>query len=228
MKLKQFKRISKIARNNRAWFLFFGVLGVVLCSGVLLESSTDAVDVPSGSKEIQASVTVSEAACSISGDPVTEHKATVVPGKLTENIGETKMYVNCNSSGGFAIYALGMTNGELGNNRMVSDSGGTIESVGNPPAGTSYWQMKVTTTGGSEGSYMAIPENPTVIVAKEGGVESEDAVASSTYRVYASSSQLAGSYDGQVEYILVQPYTGQCPEGFERDGSSGPCVPSAQ
>ena len=44
------------------------------------------------------------------------HNATVANGTYQENIGKTTMQAFCNDSEGFAIYAIGFSNSEFGNN----------------------------------------------------------------------------------------------------------------
>ncbi|MBR2796022.1 hypothetical protein IKE13_03160, partial [Candidatus Saccharibacteria bacterium] len=147
----------------------------------------------------------------------------------------------CNDNNGFAIYAAGYTNDEIGgenSNKLVGTT--TNISTGLATSGaTSTWAMKLTKTsdsGDTTGSnaftidsapnegeatpasfsdYHTVP-NEYVKVAHKTAATSMDtttggATLQTTYRAYISPTQPAGTYNGKVIYTLVHPSDASAP-----------------
>lgn len=139
----------------------FDVLLMALVSlsfGILSSASSFADD----STISTALVTVGES-CTLTGATDTAHTATLVGGTYSgtsyaNGIGQTTLKVFCNDSGGFAIYAIGYTNEEYGNNKLhwdkaasASDNTNAI-STGIYTSGTtvnSTWSMKLSAVSGT-------------------------------------------------------------------------------
>lgn len=158
----------------------------------------------------------------------------------TNGIGATTLKAYCNDNNGFAIYAAGYTGNEIGgenSNKLV----GTTAGIGNIATGTatsgntSNWAMKLTATSGTYtpiiagstsdteketgdtdfSNYAAVPNEYVRVAYKNSGTDSgtsaEGATLTTTYAVYISQTQPAGTYAGQVIYTLVHPASAAAP-----------------
>lgn len=217
-----------------------GLVGSTVVAGMALASSgagaarwTDAT----------ASVTV-ESTCSMTatiaqGD---EHTATLVNGTYSSGsypngIGKTRIQTFCNDQGGYAIYAIGYTNDELGNNKMegagLSSSydivTGTATSAG--AQDVSNWAMKVTAVASDNNnlytpsimngfsSFSAVPSTYTKVAKLDKATDSPSgtnlgSTIETTYAAYISNTQPAGTYTGQVKYALVHPNASAAPNAY--------------
>ena len=174
-----------------------------------------------------ASVTV-DSTCTMNAAVTSEHSATMVNGTYSgtnypNGIGSTTMQTFCNDANGYAIYAIGYTNNEEGNTVLKGGAGlssdydivtGTATS-GSGSSDVSNWAMKVSSVAGTYAptivngfnDFSNIPSSYTT-VAKYNGVTDQNTTGSSittTYAAYISNTQPAGTYTGQVKYVLVHP-----------------------
>ena len=107
---------TKVAGITFASTMLFATItsGLLLCS-----SSTHAAD--------DSAVTVTEitvpSSCSMTANVSTPHVADIVNGNRAINIGKTTLSTFCNDPGGFAIYAIGYTNNELGATNVIAKIG---------------------------------------------------------------------------------------------------------
>ena len=160
-----------------------------------------------------ATVTVSST-CSMTGTVVTPHTATVNNGSYTPNIGTTNLTAFCNDPNGFSIYAIGYTGDTRGKTMLHSDSVGSTYDIQTGVAGgnTSEWSMKLTsqTTGTSIDNgytnYSVVPSQYTRVAFNNSTTDATvGSTVSTTYAARISQTQPAGTYTGQVKYILVHP-----------------------
>ena len=184
------------------------------------------------SESASASVTVAEA-CTMTATTSPAHTATLANGiysggvtEYEDGIGKTTLKVVCNDASGFSIYAVGYTNNEYGNTKLMSneqDATAPIINTGTAESGnTSAWSMKLTSVTGtyaptldnSFGSYHSVPSTYTRVAYRTSGTDvqvgSSEATGSSvdtTYAAFISPTQPAGTYVGKVKYTLVHPYT---------------------
>ena len=207
-----------IKRFDSAWIfgtIALGLLALSLISfGTLTSFAASADDTAVDLINITVPI-----ACSIES-PATDqtYSATMMNNELKSNIGSTTFNVVCNDTAGFAIYAIGYGNNTLGENTMIS-SAGTSHNIATGTAtsgGTSNWAMKLTAVSGATaptilngfGNFHAVPAAWTKVAQFTQAVQS--AVGSSftsTYQVYISGTQAAGTYTGKVRYDLVHPST---------------------
>ena len=150
-----------------------------------------------------------------------EHSISMVSGQYKADIGKTTMDTTCNDPNGFVVYAIGSSNNEQGNNKLkaltLSDMydivSGTAES-GN----TSNWAMKLTpisngdftpTIDNNFTQYSIVPNTWTKIAHKNPGTTdiTKKTSFTTTYAVYLESTQPAGTYRGQVKYVMFHPST---------------------
>ena len=201
---------------------------VLVISALILSlphSSADTTTVDSVSFDLKVS-------CTISSNVTTAHRAEINGGQHKIEVGETKVSTYCNDNNGYNIYAIGSSGNTDGNTDLISSVGeGYNIKTGlyNDGATISSWGMKLTAgTGiGSESertpptinngynNYNVIPSVYTMVASRPSGTNMDmdanpDVTGSyftTTYDIYASSVQPAGSYEGKVKYIMTHPNT---------------------
>ncbi len=210
-------------------FIFpLGILNITILSGYIATATHTYADI-SGSVDDTVTITV-DSSCLMGQTIISDHTAQLNPGETNSTIGESRISTYCNDTNGYAIYAIGYTNGELGNTTLLSTTGNTI------PTGTSgtssYWNMKLTPA--SSGSYIpnivspftnntAVPSEYTKVAyfdsTTPGPTQAQDPTPTSgsyfttTYETHLSTTQAAGVYNGQIQYVLVHPST-ETPSAF--------------
>ena len=152
-----------------------------------------------------------------------------------DGIGQTTLKVYCNDNEGFSVYAVGYSDDTLGNTYLRDSTLGQTSDIltsttftGN----TSAWAMKIGVTSGTytpiiAGStgdsekqsgdtdysgWAAVPSTYTRVAYRNSGTDvdnksiyTEGSSLTTTYAVYVSPTQIAGTYIGQVKYTLVHP-----------------------
>lgn len=196
---------------------------VFVCLGVFsnLAFADDVVD--------QIFVVVPQS-CSVEGIVVTggDHTKTMQNNQHESEIGTTTFKTYCNDNGGYAIYAIGFSNDELGNTLMKHNASSTYDfDTGTATSGnTSNWAMKLSPisgtfaptihsdTNGAFSSYHIVPNEYTKVVTFASntdlpaeGVNATGSGFTSTYAAWISATQVAGTYTGKVKYTLVHPTT---------------------
>ncbi|MBO4276266.1 hypothetical protein J5868_00970, partial [Candidatus Saccharibacteria bacterium] len=90
--------------------------------------------------------------CSLTASGMNTHTATIQNGNTTSDIGTTNVKVTCNDNTGYALYAIGYTNDEYGNNKLTNATLGSTHDIitaTTVTTGTSSWAMKLTKTTNS-------------------------------------------------------------------------------
>ena len=187
-----------------------------LVSGLILASAkttaNQVVDL------VAVSVPVS---CSMLGNIASgeEHNAEIQNGIYQDDVGKTTLRVFCNDGEGFSIYAVGFTNNEYGNNKLASNTFGTLHDIvtGTATSGNaSNWAMKLSTDSTATypltivnglDDYAEVPSSYAKAATRLSGTDAniEGASLTTTYAAYISSTQPADTYSGQVKYTLVHP-----------------------
>ena len=196
----------------------FSLFALTLLSGTILMSNSVNAANDSVVDEINIAVPVS---CTLSGSGMTSHTTSIPNGTYNSSIGETIMKAFCNDNGGFAIYAIGYTDNEDGKNVLTSSTLGSDYDIvtGTALTGNSQWAMKLETESSAtypisiQNSFDSFHEVPNdyVLVAKrtagtDTGTNAEGSTLITTYQAYIDATQPAGTYTGQVKYILVHPH----------------------
>ena len=163
------------------------------------------------------------ASCSIEGTGMTSHNANIVNGTVNSSIGETTMKAFCNDNEGFAIYAIGYTDNTDGKNVLTNSTLGSTHDIATGTAtsgNASNWAMKLSTITSptptypitiqnSFDSFHTVPNDYTLVAkrtsATDVGQNAEGSTLKSTYQAYISQTQPAGTYTGQVKYVLAHP-----------------------
>ena len=215
-----------------AYIIICSVLGVcVINNGVVNATCTtdSTTGVVTCTESASASVTVAEA-CTMTATNNIPHTAEIANGlysggmtEYTNGIGKTTLKVICNDASGFSIYAVGYTNNEFGNNKLMSDeqdATAPIINTGTADSGnTSAWAMKLSAVTGtyaptldnSFGSFHNVPNTYTRVAYRTSGTDAGSNPTGSsveaTYAAYVSPTQPAGTYVGRVKYTMIHPYT---------------------
>ncbi len=163
--------------------------------------------------------------CTLNATLDADHVATVVSGQHISDVGTTTLKALCNDNNGFSIYTIGASNNTEGNNKLVSNVSTQYDiATGIATSGNiSNWAMKLTPiigtytptmTEGYDNQYVAVPNIWTKVASRTSNtdVSTDSDVAGSslttTYSLYASPAQPAGTYNGQVKYVLIHPSSG--------------------
>ena len=189
------------------WVSFLMLFLTVFC-GYFLSSMS--VSAESAVDEINLKIPV---ACTMSGVGMNSHTATIVNGNYNSNIGTTTSTVFCNDNRGFAVYAIGYTDEIDGKNVMTSSVSSDYDIVtGTATTGNSQWAMKLSpvtsptptypvTIQNNFDSFHTVPDDYTLVAKREEftdvGAGAEGASFTSTYQVYISPTQPAGTYTGK-------------------------------
>ena len=201
--------------------LLFTLFGCFVLNSQMVSAdyyNTTAVD------DVAVNVPVS---CTMTGTGMNSHTATIPNGTVNSSIGETTIKAYCNDFEGFAIYAIGYTDNTNGNNVLSNSTLGSTYDIATGTAtsgNNSNWAMKLSTItsptpsfpitiesdqSGSFGSFHAVPDDYTKVAkrtsATDTGQNAEGSTLKTTYQAYISQTQLAGTYTGQVKYVLVHP-----------------------
>ena len=196
------------------------LLVLTLLSGItLLPSNSFAEDIVD---EINITVPSS---CSLSGTNLI-HTANMENGQYKDNIGSANISAFCNDPNGFSIYAIGYTEDTYGNNKMHDPNLDTTHDIntGKYVSGTttnSTWSMKLTPVTGPYAptirndstynytNYEVVPSEYTKVAYSSAATETGNGATGSnfttSYAVFVSQSQNAGSYTGKVKFTLVHP-----------------------
>ena len=186
----------------------------------------------SGSDSVTLTLSTS---CTLSSSVITPHHASLNGGQYEEGIGNTRINTYCNDNNGYSIYAIGTSNNVDGNTDLVSNLDehynirtGAYANGNNIDTSTpSFWGMKLIPgigTGSSSeltpptimnsyNSYNVVPTNYTLVASRTSGTNmtiDTDITGSyfnTTYNIYASSVQPAGSYEGKVKYVMIHPHS---------------------
>ncbi len=207
------------------------VIGIplIFISAIVL-SSLHSSATNSGSDSVTLTLSTS---CTLSSSVITPHNASLNGGQYEEGIGDTRINTYCNDNNGYSIYAIGTSNNADGNTDLVSDIDehynihtGAYANGNNIDTSTpSFWGMKLTpgvgtgsisdltppTIMNSYNSYNAVPSSYTLVASRTSGTNMtiDTDIAGSyfntTYNIYASSVQPAGSYEGRAKYLMIHP-----------------------
>ena len=212
--------------DNYTDFYYYFFRNILLVSiplviiSVVVLSSLHISATGSGSSTDTLSFSISSS-CTLSSVVDSSHTAELINGTYVDGIGQTTITTLCNDGNGYSIYANGYSNNEEGNNKLVNTDSPNFNIVsGTAESGnTSNWAMSLnnlkddssltppTITSDYDSIYGIVPDKWTKVASLP--AKATDMIKGSsfttTYAVYTSSSQYAGTYNGQVKYMLVHP-----------------------
>ena len=219
------KAESNKASNNYTDFFYYTFRNILLVSIPLVIIFALILSIPHSSATVSGasadSLTLSlPTSCTLSSVIDSPHNTTMVSGLYEENIGKTIITTLCNDGNGYAIYANGLSNGTVGNNALISSVSSNHDiATGIYEQGdtTSSWAMKLGNVSGDtsptppvieqnyNNTYGLVPSTWTKVAGRQSGTT--DMITGSsfttTYAVYTSPTQHAGTYTGQVAYALI-------------------------
>ena len=210
---------------RRGCWTIGGMTLTVVMIGMILAMPGAHAEIQTSTDNVSVYIPVS---CSMTYDASasTAHTRMTVSGQMEENIGTSYLKMACNDKGGFVVYAIGATDGTEGATYMSSPLGAdyriptTSSSVA--PGNSSSWGMKLAAVTGDNApnmveayagdNYVGVPSTWTRVAYKDSST-SKNAMSSftTTYAVYTSVTQSAGTYTGQVKYVLLHPDSMQTP-----------------
>ena len=212
----------------RVYFFYYAFRNVLLVSVPLLVVSglvlshlsfnSSATGSTSGSDNL--AITISSS-CTLSSVVNVPHSAEVYNGNYLGDIGKTTITTLCNDGNGYSVYAVGYSNNEEGNNKLINSERPeySIDTGLSTSGLTSQWAMKLnnipddpsptppTIESDYNNTYGIISPYWTKVASRASGTTdmAQGSSFTTTYAVYASSSQYAGTYQGQVKYLLTHP-----------------------
>ena len=221
-------KVKQSLMNSRIDFFYYAFRNVLLVSIPLLVVSgvvlshlsfhSSATGSSSGTDNLTISIS---SACTLSSVVDSEHSTNTNVGTYTSDIGKTTITTLCNDGNGYSVYAVGYSNNEEGNNKLINSERPeySIDTGLNTSGLTSAWAMKLnnipddpsptppTIESDYNNIYGIVPPYWTKVAGRASGTTdmAQGSSFTTTYAVYASSSQYAGTYSGQVKYILVHP-----------------------
>ncbi len=202
------------------------ISGLVLSHLSLYSSATELSQADNLAISIPSSCTLSSL---ING----EHSKSILNGTYESGIGQSIITTYCNDRNGYVVYAIGSSNNELGNNKLISNINDNTNNYdiasGIATSGTtSNWAMKLSTSDIDSSiintnvgddtptiepeykdQYAIVPTTWTKVLSKPSGTVASTTGSSftTTYATYVSTTQPAGTYLGQVRYLLAHPAT---------------------
>ena len=223
-------KIEQSLVNSRIDFFYYAFRNIFLVSTFLLVISGVILYLPHSSAVNNSSsdyVSINlPSSCTLSTTGNNSHITSMVSGQLKENIGSTEINTLCNDKNGYVVYAKGII--QNGSNEPVLSSpiGPSYDiKTGNIPStnSNSSWAIKLnpvasdyspTVVDTYNNKYAPVPSDWTKVVSRSSGTSTNTDISdnvksafTTTYAVYTTPSQPAGTYSGQVKFILLHPST---------------------
>ncbi len=212
-------RSSKISFLSVLVFISLTFLSAFILSSPLASADDAVVD------EIEITVPIS---CNLTGVGMNTHTTSLMNGNYATDVGTTTIKAFCNDNEGFAIYAIGYTDDTDGKTVMTSSALGSEYDIqtGTGTSGNSQWAMKLATQTNPEptypisiqnnyNAYHTVPDDYELVAKRTASTDVGSAAIgstlTSTYQIYASPTQPAGTYIGKVKYTIVHPHTAEVP-----------------
>ena len=218
-------KVENSKTNNYTEFYYHFFRNTLIVSLLLLIISAFILGIPHSSANNSGSdnlaITISSS-CTLSSVVNVPHNAEVYNGNYLEGIGKTTITTLYNDGNGYSVYAVGYSNNEEGNNKLINSERPeySIDTGLNTSGLTSAWAMELnnipddpsptppTIESDYNNIYGIVPPYWTKVAGRASGTTdmAEGSSFTTTYSVYASSNQHAGTYIGQVKYALFHPY----------------------
>ncbi len=219
-------KVKQSLMSSRVDFFHYAFRNVLLVSVPLLVVSSVVLShltfhssaTGSGTDQIQFSLSSS---CTMSSVVNEAHTKEINNGTYHSDVGKTTITTLCNDGNGYSVYAAGYSNNEEGNTKLINAEHSEYSiDTGLATSGlTSAWAMKLDNIPDDPSStppviepaynntYGLVPQYWTRLASRSSGTTDMDEGSSftTTYAIYTTSNQHAGTYNGQVKYILVHP-----------------------
>ena len=220
-------KVKQSLMSSRIDFFYYAFRNILLVSIplVIISAFILGFNMPHGSARISSSDSLAisvPSSCTLSSSVDETHSASIVNGTYEDNIGRTTLTTFCNDKNGYSVYAIGDSLNSEGNNVLVSN----INNNYDIPSGTatsgdaSNWAMKLSLKAGDTSTtppsiidpftnYSTVPTYWTRVATIPASTTDMEKGSSftTTYATYISPTQAAGTYLGQVKYLLTHPST---------------------
>lgn len=225
------RNMGKAYRGLNAYI--YAVTGITVLAGTMLFSQNYTTHADNSAVDVVA-ITV-PSSCTLGGVVDSAHNATILSGEYKQSIGQTTIKAFCNDSGGYIIFAIGVSGGIDGQTDLISafNTNYNIHTGTATSGATSAWAMKLTAgtvtnatdginatpptiasdSNGSYASYHVVPNTYTMVAYRQSQTDMNADITASgsylttTYQVYANGAQPAGTYSGKVKYAMMHPYS---------------------
>ena len=215
----------KTQTNNYTDFFYYTFRNILLVGIPFVIIFALVLSIPHSSATVSGasadSLTLSlPTSCTLSSVVNSAHNATLISGTYTSDIGKTTITTLCNDGNGYAIYANGLSNDTVGNNTLissVSDNHDIETGIYEQGDTTSSWAMKLGNIESDtsptppiieqtyDNTYGLVPSTWTKVAGRQSGTTDmiTGSTFTTTYAVYTAPTQHAGTYTGQVAYVLI-------------------------
>ena len=232
-------KVKQSLVNSRVDFFYYAFRNILLVSTPLLIISglvLSHLSLHSSAAELSQADNLAisvPSSCTLSSLINGEHSKSILNGTYESGIGQSIITTYCNDRNGYVVYAIGSSNNELGNNKLVSNINDNLNNYdiasGTATSGTtSNWAIELSTTDIDSSiintnvgddtptiepeykdQYAIVPTTWTKVLSKPSGTVASTTGSSftTTYATYISTTQPAGIYLGQVRYLLAHPAT---------------------
>ncbi len=216
-------KVKQSLINSRIDFSYYAFRNVLLVSIPLLVVCTLilGLSVSRSSARVSSSDSLAisvPSSCTLSSSVDETHSASIINGTYRSNIGTTTLSTFCNDKNGYSVYAIGDSLNSEGNNTLVGSNGSNISSGTATSGDTSNWAMKLSLKAGDTSTtppsiidpftnYSTVPTYWTRVATIPASTTDMEKGSSftTTYATYISPTQAAGTYLGQVKYLLTHP-----------------------
>ena len=214
-------KVENYKTNNYTEFYYRFFRNILIISIPLVIISTIILSSLHGSARISSSDSLAisvPSSCTLSSSVDEAHSASIVNGRYEEGIGTTTLSTFCNDKNGYSVYTIGDSLNSEGNNTLVGSNGSNINSGTATSGDTSNWAMKLSLKAGDTSTtpptiispfdnYTTVPANWTKVATIPYSTTDMEKGSSftTTYATYISPTQAAGTYLGQVKYLLTHP-----------------------
>ena len=218
-------KVKQSLVNSRIDFFYYAFRNILLVSIplVIISAFILGFNMPHGSARIPSSDSLAisvPSSCTLASSVDEAHSASIVNGRYEEGIGTTILSAFCNDKNGYSVYAIGDSLNSEGNNVLVSNINNNYDiPSGTATSGdTSNWAMKLALKAGDTSTtpptiippfnnYATVPTTWTKVATIPSSTTDmkEGSNFTTTYATYISPTQAAGTYLGQVKYLLTHP-----------------------
>ena len=220
-KFKIKEKKNKTSSYTEFFYYFFRNILLVSIPLVIVSAFILGFNMPHGSARISSSDSLAisvPSSCTLASSVDEAHSASIINGTYRSDIGTTTLSTFCNDKNGYSVYAIGDSLNSEGNNTLVGSNGSNISSGTATSGDTSQWAMKLALKAGDTSptpptiippfnNYATVPTTWTKVATIPSSTTDmkEGSNFTTTYATYISPTQAAGTYLGQVKYLLTHP-----------------------
>ena len=207
--------------HTEFYYHFFGNILVVTLPLLVISALILGFTIPRSSARVSSSDSLAisvPSSCTLSSSVDEAHSASIINGTYKADIGTTTLSTFCNDKNGYSVYAIGDSLNSEGNNTLVGSNGSNISSGTATSGDTSNWAMKLALKAGDTSTtpptiispfnaYITVPTTWAKVATIPSSTTDmkEGSNFTTTYATYISPTQAAGTYLGQVKYLLTHP-----------------------